>query len=67
MDDIWKFDMKEKNWKKCGIKMPFPISCGAAVVNESDSTIHVIGGYDSKYQRQSTHYMIKLVEHTSIY
>ena len=43
--------------------MPFAIRGAFAIVCESDSSIHVIGGENDKCKNQSTHYAIKLVEH----
>ena len=64
MNNIWKFDMKEKNWKECNIKIPIIINGAAAVVNESDSSIHIIGGANGSgvRDRVDTHYVLYIVE-----
>jgi len=63
MDGIWKLDIKkkEKTWEKCDFKIPFAIQDSVAVVSESDSSIHVIGGINDNGERQSTHYVMKLL------
>ena len=40
--------------------MPFAINGAVAVVSESDSSIHVIGGHNGE-EHQSTHYVMNLV------
>ena len=59
IDSIWKFDMKEKNWKECNIKIPIAIDSAVAVVRENDSLIHTIGGYNDK--KLDTHYVMIVV------
>ena len=51
--------MKEKNWKECYIRVPISISGAVAVVNENDSLIHIIGGYNDK--NLDTHYVMIVV------
>ena len=63
MDGIWKFDMKEKNWKECNFKIPIEICGAAAVVNESDLSIHIIGGENNIGQDQDIHYVLHIVGH----
>ena len=69
VDRIWMLDIKEKEkiWKECEFKMPFAIRGAVAVVSESDSSIHVIGGDNDKGENLSTHYIMKLVKEYMVF
>jgi len=63
MDSIWILDIHKKDtiWKKSELKMPSAIGDATAVLSESDSSAHIIGGNDDKGKDQSTHYVMNLL------
>ena len=54
-------DNKYIGWNECNFKMPFAIKGSFAVVNESNTAIHIIGGQDDD-DDQDTHYVLYIVK-----
>jgi len=62
MDEIKLYNVKEKKWQECDIKIPVAISGSVAVVNECDLSIHLIGGLNKEGGVLDTHYVLKIKE-----
>ncbi|ETN98633.1 hypothetical protein RFI_38859, partial [Reticulomyxa filosa] len=59
---VYKYSMKNKIWNQCKITLPMEISSSLAILGDDDTNVHVIGGFDAKYETQRMHVSVNVEE-----
>ncbi|ETO05908.1 hypothetical protein RFI_31490 [Reticulomyxa filosa] len=57
---VHKYSIQEKTWNTFKHTLPSPLNLCAAILNEEDNDIHIIGGRDDKLRLVSTHMKTKV-------